>query len=231
MKPFFCLWCILLIGCSPAAEQQSPRNEQPRFESLSTGLRGNEGIIFQIVPDFDGTMWIATDKGALHVFTDGKVEKYDESKGLNADHVTQVVIAPDGSKWFVHSGVWQDGNSTIYSSVGATRLRKDGQIEAIGFDRDLRKDSKDWVINHIAFDLDKSTWLAANVGAVHLLNNGQIEVFGEEDFGEKMSEISLFPIEYIFIDSVGWKWFATNKGLASIDIGGRITTYYPTKQP
>lgn len=171
-------------------------------------------LSFQIFQDTTNSKWIATEKGALLIKSDGKIELFDQSKGLNDDFVFKIVIGKDGSVWFIHSGRYWSGFSTEFNAMGVSHLKKDGSIEIF----DGKKGLPSGMVTAIAFDIDGSVWFGTNIGLAHLSNDGKIQIINEEK-GLPSSNIM-----DIYIDKDGIRWVATSKGLSRIDKLGRITS-------
>ncbi len=171
---------------------------------------------FQIVFDLDGSIWLATEKGAINISRNGKVTVYDKSKGLADDLVTQIVIGPDGSKWFVHSGVIRSGGGLMTVAYGVSQLKKDGTIKIFSYDKGLPSS----MVYGITFDKDNTVWLATNEGAVNLRVGGKIKVFTVKD-GLPDSDV-----RYIYVDNKGIRWFSTSKGTARMGLDGKVSVVY-----
>ena len=174
-------------------------------------------VTFQVTPARDGSLWCATDKGAVHIGSDGSAKTYNKSTGLNDDLVTQVILDADGTAWFVHAGVFASARSRVLASNGVSHLKKDGSIEILKYGKGLPTG----FVYTIAFEPDGTKWFATNSGAVRRKVDGTSEVFDEKK-GLPSSDV-----RSIVIDSGGTKWFATGSGLAKMDGQGSITTVYP----
>jgi ligand-binding sensor domain-containing protein len=172
---------------------------------------------FQIVADPDGSMWLATMKGAVNIRADGKVVTYDKMKGLKDDLVTQIFIDRDGSRWFVHAGIFEHRGGTRTAANGVSHLKKDGTIEVFGYHEGLPSG----FVYGITADIDNTKWFATNSGAVHLKANGETEVFTEKN-GLPGSNV-----RHIFIDKKGLRWFATDEGTVRMDREGKILAVHP----
>ncbi len=170
----------------------------------------------QIVSDPYGSIWLATEKGAINISRNGKVTVYNKSKGLAEDLVTQIVIGPDGSKWFVHSGVIRSGGGLMIVAYGVSQLKKDGTIKIFSYDKGLPSS----MVYGITFDKDNTVWLATNEGAVNLRVGGKIKVFTVKD-GLPDSDV-----RYIYVDNKGIRWFSTSKGTARMGLDGKVSVVY-----
>jgi streptogramin lyase len=177
----------------------------------------NGQVIFQVTPAKDGSLWCATDKGAVHIGSNGSAKTYDKSTGLNDDLVTQVILDEDGSAWFVHAGVFARARSQVLAANGVSHLKKDGSVEILKYGKGLPTG----FVYAIAFEPDGTKWFATNGGAVRWKVDGTNEVFDEKK-GLPSSDV-----RSVVIDSGGTKWFATGSGLAKMDRQGTITTVYP----
>lgn len=175
---------------------------------------------FQTVADPDGSMWLATEKGAINISADGKVVTYDKSKGLKDDLVTQIVIDKGGSRWFVHAGFYKYGNQTTTSANGVSHLKKDGTIEIFAYDKGLPSG----FVYGITPDIDNTMWFATNSGAVHLKADGKTEVFTEKD------GLPDSTVRHILVDKNGCRWFATDAGTARMDTQGKIFAVHPERK-
>ncbi len=184
---------------------------------LTIGAACNGQVTFQVTPAKDGSLWCATDKGAVHIGSDGSAKTYDKSTGLNDDLVTQVILDADGTAWFVHAGVFASARSQVFAANGVSHLKKDGSIEILKYEKGLPTG----FVYAIAFEPGGTRWFATNSGAVRWKADGTSEVF-DTKHGLPSSDV-----RSIVIDSGGTKWFATGAGLAKMDGQGTITTVYP----
>lgn len=184
---------------------------------LTIGAACNAQVTFQVTPAKDGSLWCATDKGAVHIGTDGSAKVYDTSTGLNDNLVTQVILDADGTAWFVHAGLFASARSQVTAANGVSHLKKDGSVEVLKYGKGLPTG----FVYGIAFEPDGTKWFATNSGAVRLKADGASEVFDEKK-GLPSSDV-----RSIVIGSGGTKWFATGSGLAKMDRQGAITTVYP----
>ena len=185
--------------------------------TINYGQNADFKPYLQIVADPDGSMWLATNKGAVNISVKGEPTIYDKAKGLNADLVTQIFIDKDGSKWFVHAGFFKHGNSMVQAAGGVSHLKNDGTIEIFGYDKGLPSG----FVNCVAADIDNSKWFGTNSGAVHLKVNGETEVFN------KKNGIPGSNIRQIFIDKKGMRWFVTDDGVVRMDKSGKIVAVHP----
>jgi len=176
-----------------------------------------EGLAFQAITDLDGSVWLATAKGAIHIEKDGIVNRYDKSKGLNDDMVMQVVVDPDGTKWFIHSGNLKVGGIGGLSGAwanGVSHLKKDGTIEIFTYNKGLPTG----MVFCIAFDIDGSRWFGTFDGVVHMKSDGTTKVIDSKD------GLPNDRVRSILVDKDGQKWFATENGIARMEHNGQITT-------
>jgi ligand-binding sensor domain-containing protein len=184
---------------------------------LMIGAVCNGQVTFQVTPAKDGSLWCATDKGAVHIVSDGSAKIYNKSTGLNDDLVTQVILDADGTAWFVHAGVFAQGRSQVQAANGVSHLRKDGSIEILKYGSGLPTG----FVYAIVFEPDGTKWFATNGGAVRRKADGTSEIFDEKK-GLPSSDV-----RSIVIDSRGTKWFATGSGVVKMDRQDTITTVYP----
>jgi len=191
---------------------------------LSTmSLASSAQVTFQVAPAKDGTLWCATDKGAVRVSPDGNVKVYNKSAGLNDDLVMQVVLDTDGSVWFVHAGVFATPRSPGHyapgfqvAANGVSHLKKDGSIEILKYGQGLPTG----FVYAIAVEPDGTKWFATNSGAVRRKADGTSEVF------DQARGLPSSDVRSVTVDSTG-VWFATGSGLAKMDRRGKITTVFP----
>jgi len=184
---------------------------------LTIGAACHGQVTFQVTPARDGSLWCATDKGAVHIGSDGSAKIYDKSTGLNDELVTQVILDADGTAWFIHAGVFARGTSRVLNANGVSHLKKDGSVEILSYEKGLPSG----FVYAIAFEPDGTRWFATSGGAVRRRVDGTSEVFDEKK-GLPSSDV-----RSIVIGSGGTKWFATGSGLAKMDRQGTITKVYP----
>jgi ligand-binding sensor domain-containing protein len=185
--------------------------------SLTLAVVSNGQIVFQVTAAKDGSVWCATDKGAVHIDADGSARTYDKSSGLNDDRVMQVILDTDGTPWFLHSGAYTSGRSQTFFANGVSHLKKDRTVEILTYSKGLPSG----FVFAMVFLPDGTKWFATNLGAVRRKADGTFEVFGA-DKGLPSSDVRT-----IFVDPSGATWFGTDAGLAKMDRQGKITTAYP----
>lgn len=184
---------------------------------LTIGAACYAQVTLQVTPAKDGSLWCATDKGAVHIGSDGSAKIYNKSTGLNDDLVTQVILDSDGTAWFVHAGVFRTARSQVTNANGVSHLKKDGSVEILTYGKGLPSG----FVYTIAFEPDGTRWFATNGGAVRWKVGGTSEVFDEKN------GLPSPDVRSIVIDKGETKWFATGSGLAKMDRQGTITKVYP----
>ena len=181
-----------------------------------TALDGlGSDLVGAILQARDGSLWISTLGGLTHL-SQGVFRNYTDKDGLSNRIVTALHADADGTLWIGTNG------------GGLNRMRA-GKIQAVTpHDADLPAN-----IYGILEDADGSLWLSSNAGIVRVdrqsLNRAldgtpgnrgpstvPVYVYGVED-GMKISEASSggHPAAWRLQD--GTLWFATLKGVATVD--------------
>lgn len=173
------------------------------------GLGGD--LVGAIVQSRDGSLWISTIGGLTH-FDHGVFHNYTEKDGLSNRIVTALCEDPDGTLWIGTSG------------GGLNRLRQ-GKIVAVTSRIAPLPDN----IYSILVDAEGGLWLSSNrgidrvnrVALNRVLDGGtsaraEVTTYGVAD-GMKISETSSggHPAAWRMQD--GTLWFATLKGVATVD--------------
>jgi ligand-binding sensor domain-containing protein len=182
-------------------------------------VQANAPAVLQSVADTDGSVWFATMSGALRVAPDGSMKNYTKSDGLNDDIVTQIMIAPDGSKWFVHAGTIRIGNSTTQAANGLSHLKNDGKVEVMAYKRGLPSG----FVLCVAFENNGTVWIGTSSGLVRRALDGTTKTYTDSD------GLPDETIRCVLIGKAGHIWVGTNLGVVRIDAAGHISRIYPAK--
>jgi ligand-binding sensor domain-containing protein len=170
-------------------------------------------VVFQTIIVRDGSLWTATNLGAFHIQLSGKTVKYSKKEGLNDDFVGKVYQGIDNTMWFIHSGTYSWGPSTINSANGVSHLKNDGTIEIFAYGKKLPTG----FVNCISFGTDGSIWFGTNSGVVQLLKDGKTKEF------DTSTGLLSNRIRDITIDKQNQLYFSTENGISKLGSDGKIT--------
>jgi ligand-binding sensor domain-containing protein/two-component sensor histidine kinase len=189
--------------------------------------------------DSDGSLWIGTRRGLSH-WVDGRFETYTEADGLASDFVGALLRDRQGSLWIgTLRGLtrFSNGKFQTYtvsdglSSNTITALHedregvlwigtRDGGLNRLAGGRISRvRGDLPIVIGGILEDADGSLWIASQSGIFRLPKNRPNAApvqYGAAD-GLVVSECSEGGHPSVWKNQDGSLWFATVKGIATID--------------
>jgi ligand-binding sensor domain-containing protein len=169
--------------------------------------------IWSIDEDPDGTLWLATDLGAVHLNVDtGEVKRLQsgpDGGGLVYDQVRAFLRESNGDRWIATLG-------------GLDVLHPDGTIEHYRNERHNPKSlSHDWVMA-LHRDRRGRLWVATYGGGLNLFDDKT------KTFTSYKEEAGL-PSNTVYAlleDDAGRMWLSTNKGLCRFDLdSGGVETY------
>jgi len=73
--------------------------EQESFEKKQFPELKNAGPVRAMVSAPDGALWLATARGGIARFKDGRMSRLDRSRGLNSNGISQLVLDSQGRLW------------------------------------------------------------------------------------------------------------------------------------
>lgn len=171
-------------------------------------------VVLQTIIVRDGSLWTATNLGVFHLQLNGKTLKYSKTEGLNDDFVGKVYQGIDNTMWFIHSGTYSWGSSTVNNANGVSHLKNDGTIEIFAYGKKLPTG----FVNCISFGPDGSIWFGTNSGVVQLLKDGKTKEF------DTSTGLINNRVRDITIDKQNQVYFSTESGISKLGSDGIITT-------
>jgi len=187
------------------------------ISTSSSGQKVNDNIVaLQTIIVRDGSLWTATNLGVFHLQLNGKVLKYSKTEGLNDDFVGKIYQGIDNTMWFIHSGTYSLGSSTVNNANGVSHLKNDGTIEIFAYGKKLPSG----FVNCISFGTDGSIWFGTNSGVVQLLKNGKTKEY------DTSAGLVSNRVRDITIDKQNQVYISTESGISKLGSDGKITTVF-----
>jgi len=167
-----------------------------------------ENIIYELVPDEKGHLWIASGSGISMIdLSSGNLSrnyiiKYDTNGEANYnDGVRQVMINDDNKLWCVPI------NSRPYIfDINTGKILDDPIFDII-------KNAK---ISYVFQDAELDYWIGTNSG-VYLYNQENMEVINYSVDLYNSNSLCNNEIKYIYQDSEGYIWIGTRSGISVLD--------------
>ncbi len=137
--------------------------------------------------DNHGGAWIATNKGAAHLFADGHVERYANSDGLFGIYICGIAVDSEGNTWFSHNKgisvrraddepefVYSDldrAQSTLRNALDFVNLWQNSSVAPLWFTEQVASDisnsylniSENWIVSVSDFSAVEWTKLQPNM--------------------------------------------------------------------
>lgn len=171
-----------------------------RYDGISWTTYDCPGIVKKLAVDTDGTLWIATNMGAVR-FKDGAYDLYRYKDGFSNNGASCVVAGDDSAVWFGASG--GTGRAGLY--------RFDGVSWTVftSSNSGLPSDS----ISALVFDREGLLWIGTSTGIICTYDGITWNTVAKGIYAR-----------IIAFDSIGKVWCGSYHGLSVYD-GSQWTTY------
>lgn len=154
----------------------------------------------------DGSLWMATNAGAVRRSSDGRWTHYTQRSGLATDEVQAVEVDRQGNVWFANTEGWGE------RGVGLSKLSPSGAWAHVTTRDGLASND----ISTIAVNRRGDRWFGYYGGISILTVEGNWQ--NRTGFGDNVRAIAFDP--------AGNAWIGTGDGVSKLSADGRTTTRF-----
>jgi two-component system sensor histidine kinase ChiS len=221
------------------------KDENPYMFTYLDGEQGlSSDLVYDIVEDKNGNIWIATFSGGLSMWDGNGLVHFDEESGLSCQVAVDLLVDRKGNIWITTYGeglfMWDGKNFTHFteedglSSNDTWRIAEDrmGRIwigitgagiclwDGKGFIRYTHRELDDFVVHGITKDNGGNIWMGGLINGSFALSKWEIDESGEPKSITTFSLQDQLLRNYVwnmFTDSHGRIWAATDQGALVFD--------------
>jgi diguanylate cyclase (GGDEF)-like protein len=190
-----------LVGTPSVLADEGPPVE-PRFRHLRTEDGLSHDVVYGLVQDSRGFLWVGTEDG-LDRYDGYETVHYGVTEGLPSEDVSCLAPGRDGAIWI---GTWGQGVARLDPVAGTiTRMAAEGP-----------QGLTDGRIHAILEASDGSVWIGTYSGLNRIAADGRVlsRTLSEPDNDDALSDDRVWSIAE---DRDGLLWLGTNRGLGRLD--------------
>jgi len=202
----------LATALSPSLLGEGSLPNEARFRHLGTEQGLSHDVVYGLVQDRRGFLWVGTEDG-LDRYDGYEVVHYGEPEGLPGEDVSCLTLGRDGSIWI---GTWGQGVARLDPVTGSiTQFATEGP-----------KGLTDGRIHAIHEASDATVWIGTYSGLTRMSSDGEVisRLLATPGGDDALSDDRVWSIAE---SSDGTIWLGTNRGLDRLDPStGNVRSYF-----
>ncbi|PLX05671.1 MAG: hypothetical protein C0594_06870 [Marinilabiliales bacterium] len=186
-----------------------------KFTNYNTSNGLPSDLVYSVVEDNLGNIWFATLGGGISIYNGKKFTNIGKEQGLSSDYVYSLFEDDDGNMWL---GTDDEGVSMIFAECNSNKIIEDGFIDETHIINLTKFGITNKMVLNIVEDKFGNIWIGTFGGGITRFDGVDLKTFSAKD-GLNSNNIYLS-----LIDSAGYLWLGTEKGLNRLDIRENPTT-------